>query len=181
MAEGILLGMGLACHWHRSRLAPFVDGALGTRPAASVSAHLRRCQRCRKAIEEASRLRQMLRSALPPEGPPDWGGFWPGIESRIRSEPPRPIRAAWWLPLWKPVWGHPRMALGGAMAVCALLLWSIWPVAQTEAPVAWAGPVVVQDVHTSDPDGSVMVYSSPDHPTVIWVFALEGRPAGVNR
>jgi hypothetical protein len=123
----------------------------------------------------------MIRSSLPEEAPPDWGGFWPGIESRILSEPPRPVRDAWWLPVWRPVWSHPRMALGGAAAACGLLLWAIWPVPDGEPPVAWGGRVAVQAVHTADPDGSVMVYSSPDHPTVIWVFGSDGRPAELSR
>jgi hypothetical protein len=42
--------------------------------------------------------------------------------------------------------------------------------------MASAGPVVVQDVATEDPDGSVMVYADGERGpeqgvTVIWVFA----------
>ncbi len=56
-------------------------------------------------------------------------------------------------------------------AVFALTL-SFWPGGEVVVPgAAWAGPVVVQDVSSSDPHRGVMVYSNPDHDvTVIWVF-----------
>lgn len=58
-----------------------------------------------------------------------------------------------------------------------LLAFSIWPAGE-RIPRAWATPVVVQDVGTSDPEGSVMVYSSPDYGvTVIWLFPSQ-PPAG---
>jgi hypothetical protein len=60
-------------------------------------------------------------------------------------------------------------------AVFALTL-SFWPGGgEVVVPgAAWAGPVVVQDVSSSDPHRGVMVYSNPDHDvTVIWVFNPE--------
>ena len=71
------------------------------------------------------------------------------------------------------------MATSGALAI--LLAVSIWPGDEGEVQIAGAEPVIVQDVDTPDPDGSVMVYSAPDHGpergvTVIWVFAsADGR------
>jgi len=57
-------------------------------------------------------------------------------------------------------------------AVLAVTL-SLWPGQQVQVP-AWAGPVVVQDVGTPDPERTVMVYSTPDQAlTVIWLFPLE--------
>jgi hypothetical protein len=112
--------------------------------------------------------------AVPPE--PDWAGFWTAVRARIDTEPARPIREPWWLPFWKPVWGHPRVALATGLATVTLLSVPFWPVDEGEFLPAWAGPVMVQDVGTADPDGSVMVYSDSDRGsergvTVIWVFA----------
>jgi len=46
----------------------------------------------------------------------------------------------------------------------------LWPSAETTT-AAIAAPVQVQDVSTTDPSRSVMVYSNPDDDvTVIWVF-----------
>ncbi len=68
--------------------------------------------------------------------------------------------------------GHPRLALGGVMAVVFAFTLSFWPGSEVGVPgAAWASPVVVQDVSSSDPHRGVMVYSNPDHDvTVIWVF-----------
>jgi hypothetical protein len=86
---------------------------------------------------------------------------------RIAGEAPQPIRESWWLPFWKPVWGHPRVALGSLMVSSLALGLVLWP----SPPVALAARVVVQEVSSADPDRSVMVYSSPDDDvTVIWVF-----------
>jgi hypothetical protein len=70
------------------------------------------------------------------------------------------------------------MALATGVATAALLGVSFWPGGEGEIPLASAAPVVVQDVATGDPEGSVMVYTAPDHGpdrgvTVIWVFASD--------
>jgi hypothetical protein len=124
-------------------------------------------------------LRREVKALAPDVVEPDWTGLWPGVQARLRSEAGRPIREAWWRPFWKPVWGHPRMALATSGALAVLLAVSFWPANEGEISVASAEPVVVQDVDTPDPDGSVMVYSAPDRGpdrgvTVIWVFASAG-------
>ena len=79
-------------------------------------------------------------------------------------------RDPWWLPFWKPVWGHPRVALGGLVISGLAAALVLWPSAET-TKAAMAAPVQVQDVSTTDPSRSVMVYSNPDDDvTVIWVF-----------
>lgn len=126
-------------------------------------------------------LRHALRESASPVAEPSWTGFWPGVQARLRTETARPIREAWWRPLWKPVWGHPRMAMATSGVLAVLLAVSFWPGDPGEVQIAGAEPVVVQDVDTPDPDGSVMVYSAPDRGpdrgvTVIWVFAsADGR------
>ncbi|HET8578684.1 MAG TPA: zf-HC2 domain-containing protein [Methylomirabilota bacterium] len=162
----------LACLWIRGRLERLMDGALGLRAARAAEAHLGRCEGCRAERDRLNRLHALLRESLTAPADPDWGRFWPGLRTRILREHPEPVREPWWLPLWKPFWGHPRLAVGGVMAAVFALTLSFWPGGDVAAPpAAWAGPVVVQDVATSDPQRGVMVYSSPDHDvTVIWVF-----------
>ena len=162
----------LACLWIRPRLERYADGALGARSARSVAAHISGCAPCMQHVERQTRLQSLIRSTLPEPAELEWAGFWPGIESRIAREAPRAMRDPWWIPLWKPFWGHPRVALGSALAAGLLLTLSLWPVGDRQSAVAWAGPVVVHDVSTPDPDQSVMVYSSPDQSlTVIWLFS----------
>jgi anti-sigma factor RsiW len=168
----------LACLWIRRRLEPFVDGALGSRAARSIGAHLGRCEACRAERDRLNRLRALLQENLTAPADPDWARFWPGVRTRVLGELTEPFKEAWWLPLWKPFWGHPRLAVSGVMAAVFALTLSFWPGSEvTVPPAAWAGPVVVQDVAASDPHRGVMVYSSPDHDvTVIWVFNPEESP-----
>ena len=100
-------------------------------------------------------------------GPSDWTGFWPAVRVRIETEAPRPFRESWWLPLWKPIWGHPRLATSTVMAAVVLMAVSLQSVSNDPAV-----PVMVHDVATSNPRDSVMVYSNKDA-TVIWMFAAD--------
>jgi len=155
------------CLWNRPRLERLVDGALGPRAGRWTTSHAARCARCGGEVEQLTRIRMLVRSAAPEVVDPEWAGFWPAVRARIASEAPRPVRESWWLPYWKPVWGHPRVALGSLMVSGLALGLMLWP----GAPVTLAAPVVVQEVSSADPDRSVMVYSSPDDDvTVIWVF-----------
>jgi hypothetical protein len=157
----------LGCLWNRPRLERLVDGTLGPRAGRWASAHAARCARCGGEVEQLTRIRQLVQSAAPHVADPDWAGFWPAVRAGIAREAPRPVRESWWLPYWKPVWGHPRVALGSLMVSSLALALVFWP----GAPVTLAAPVVVQEVSSADPDRSVMVYSSPDDDvTVIWVF-----------
>jgi hypothetical protein len=162
----------LGCLWNRPRLERYADRALGPRLTRLVGGHLARCARCSAYVDSQARLRDLVKSALPDVAEPSWAGFWPGIQAGIARARPRRIKDAWWIPLWRPFWGHPRLALGGAMAAGLALTLVFWPAADNPGSMAWAGPVVVQDVSTPDPDQSVMVYSSPDQAlTVIWLFS----------
>lgn len=161
----------LGCLWSRPRLERLVDGATGARLDRMASAHVVRCAACRGEVERLSRLRALVRSAQVETADPDWSGFWPAVRLRIASEAPRPIRDPWWLPFWKPVWGHPRMALGGFVVSSLAAVLVLWPSPPATMSTAVAAPVQVQDVSTYDPDRGVMVYSNPDDDmTVIWVF-----------
>lgn len=160
----------LGCLWNRSRLERLVDGALGPRAGRAATSHAARCARCGGEVEQLTRLRQLVRSATPDLADPDWAGFWPSVRQRIAVEAPRPIRESWWLPFWKPVWGHPRVALGSLMVSGLAAALVLWPSPRVTGPT-FAAPVTVQEVSSADPDRSVMVYSSPDDDvTVIWVF-----------
>ena len=157
----------LGCLWSRPRLERLVDGALGPRAGRWTTSHAARCARCGGEVEQLTRIRLLVRSAAPDVADPEWTGFWPAVRVRIASEAPRPVRESWWLPYWKPVWGHPRVALGSLMVSSLALGVMLWP----GAPVTLAAPVTVQEDSSADPNRSVMVYSSPDDDvTVIWVF-----------
>jgi anti-sigma factor RsiW len=163
---------GLGCLWNRLRLERWADGALSAAGTRFVTAHLNRCSTCHAEADRLTRLRTLVRSVALDPAEPDWSGFWPGVRARILSETPRPIRDAWWLPLWKPVWGHPRLAAGGLVVAALAALFVVWPGSNGQVPQASAAPVVVQDVWAPHPAQSVMVYSSPEEDvTVIWVFS----------
>ncbi len=164
-----------ACLWNRSRLERYADGALSPRVKRSVEAHLARCGRCLLRVEGQMHLQGLVKSALPEPAEPDWAGFWPGVQARIVRDPPKAIRDPWWAPLWRPVWGHPRLAVSGAMVAALALIFTLWPGRGGQVPAVWAaGQVVVQDINTTDPERAVMVYSTPDQAlTVIWLFPVE--------
>jgi hypothetical protein len=157
----------MSCAWVRTRLERQADGALGTRAGRFVAAHLGRCAACRTASEDLARLKALVLQESPQAIEPDWSGFWVTVRARIMSEKPRPVRESWWVPYWKPFWGHPRLAFGGALLMVLVTAFTFWPADDA----AFASPVSVQDVSADDPERSVMVYSSRVHGvTVIWVF-----------
>lgn len=136
-----------------------------------ATAHAARCAECQGRVDRLRKLRGLIRSTQVEVADPDWSGFWTSVRLRIAREAPRPHREAWWMPYWKPVWGHPRMALGSLVVSTLALALVMWSSPQGTVPRASAAPVQVQDVSTTDPDRSVMVYSNPDDDvTVIWVF-----------
>jgi anti-sigma factor RsiW len=160
----------LGCLWNRSRLERLVDGALGPRTERMATSHASRCVDCGGEVARLRRLRSLVQGAQVPMVEPDWSGFWPSIRQRIATERPAPVRDPWWLLYWKPVWGHPRVALGGLVVSSLVAALVLWPSLET-TKTASAAPVQVQDVSAADPDRSVMVYSNPDDDvTVIWVF-----------
>ena len=82
-----------------------------------AASHAARCADCRAEVERLRRLRTLVQSAEARVVDPDWVGFWPAVRQRIAAEHPAPVRDAWWLPFWRPVWGHPRVALGGLVGL----------------------------------------------------------------
>jgi anti-sigma factor RsiW len=157
----------LSCIVVRSRLERHADSALGPRTARFVAGHLSGCSACQAVSEKWTRLRTLVRAAASGPAEPDWSGFWTPIRARIVSEEPRPVRESWWIPFWKPVWGHPRLAFGAALLGVLVVTFSFWPADEA----AFASQVNVQDVSADDPGRSVMVYTSRDPGvTVIWVF-----------
>jgi len=157
----------MSCAWVRPRLDRHIDGDLEGRAGRFVAGHLERCDGCRAASEGLARLKAVVRQASPQAVEPDWSGFWVTVRARIMREEPRPVRESWWVPFWKPVWGHPRLAFGAVLLAVLVTGFTFWPVDDA----AYASPVRVQDVSADDPERSVMVYSSRAHGvTVIWVF-----------
>ena len=159
------------CLWNRPRLERLVDGALGSWMGRVAAQHASRCPGCGLEVQRLRRLRVLLRSAEADVADPEWSQFWPAVRTRIAQEAPAPVRDAWWLPYWKPVWGHPRVALSGLVISTLAIALVFWPSVHAPVARAVASPVEVQDVSTPDPNRSVMVFSNPeDDVTVIWVF-----------
>jgi len=161
----------LWCLPHRSHLEAQAAGRLEGGRARRVERHVSRCASCRRTVQQLRRIRALVRVAAPDPAEPDWSSFWPAVRYRIETEAPRPFRDAWWLPLWKPVWGHPRMA-AAAMASAVIASVSLWPVGG-DVTTALVEPITIQDVATGEPNRSVMVYSNKDDVTVIWLLAAE--------
>jgi len=165
----------LACLWARPRVERHIDGALGPRTARFIESHLGSCGGCLARAQGLRRLRSLVSASAIRAEEPDWSGFWPGVQARILRERTRPVRDTWWLPLWRPFWGHPRLSLGGALAAGLLVALSMWPVSDPEHVPLWSGSVIVQHASTPDPEKSVMVYSIPDPSvTVIWLLDSNG-------
>jgi anti-sigma factor RsiW len=184
----------LTCFRTRRRIGAYLDGALEADAAASAARHLAECASCRREAEGLQRMKALLQRALSPEAvpaPPDWTAFWPGIL--------RGIEAGRRAPAAKPHtgWRRTRWALGGAL-VAALVTGttlSQWQEQrQTAAPPvlekpvlvsttagddpvplapAVDDPVLISSADTEHPDGSVMIYHTPERDmSVVWVFGV---------
>ncbi len=153
----------------RQHIGAYLDGALGESEAQATAAHLSGCGRCQREAERLRRLHGLLQEAVPAGTPPDWGGFWPGIVRGIEeARQPRPaLRTLAWPQLgWRP-----RLAVGGALVVLLAASVMFWQAFYTSGDPEGPGPAVVTSAHTEIPDGSLMVYNSPEHNlAVVWVF-----------
>jgi anti-sigma factor RsiW len=151
----------------RQRIGAYLDGALGESEARATAAHLSGCGPCQREAERLRRLHGLLQEAVPAGAPPDWGDFWPGIVRGIeaaRRPSPSPRTFAWPRLGWKP-----GLAVGGALVVLLTASLVLWQAFYT--PGDPEGLVVVTSAHTDIPDGSLMVYNSPEHNlALVWVF-----------
>ena len=199
------------CWLTRRRLDAYQDGELAPAARARTAAHLERCRDCAAELAALGRLRAELRTlevpAEVPEPPePVWEAFWPQVQARFAVAPAETATSFPALGrrrgFWEPLLGHPRLALGSALAAAAVVVLAVvapWKgvVRQPEAPpiVAPGGPsgvslpggtstdiasttpdppLVVHAVETADPDSSVMVFTNEEPGvTVVWVFDLE--------
>ncbi len=156
----------------RGRLAAYLDGALSGKQAEAVAAHLQGCVGCGQEAARLERLGDLLRATLSVPDP-DWSGFWDGVRRRILTERPSPWREPWWIGFWRQIGGHRRLAVGGALASLLLLGALLWPRGPQE-PLILSPAVVVNALETAQPEGNLMVFTSPeDEMTVIWVFGLD--------
>jgi anti-sigma factor RsiW len=149
----------------RHRLGAYLDGALPARAARATKAHLTACLTCQGEAEALRRLRAALGRSLTPREP-DWTGFWQGI---VRGVEDQLLRAPLPEPTYRRFASWPRWTAGGALAAGLALSLTLWQGGGT--PTLSDPPVVVNAASTAHPDGSVMVYSTPDNAvTVVWVF-----------
>ena len=153
----------------RQRIGAYLDGALGEPAARATAAHLAGCQRCQREAERLRRLHGLIQEAVPAAAPPDWRGFWPGIVRGIdeaRRPSPAPRARVWPRLGWRP-----RLAVGGALVVvlASLMFWQAFYTLPDPD-----GLVVVRSARTEIPDGTLMVYASPEHDlAVVWLFEAE--------
>lgn len=160
----------LICLRVRRRIGAYLDGALEGAQAEAAARHLAGCTTCRGEADGLRRTRALLQRSLSPAvaaSGPDWTGFWPGIVRGIEdARRAAPAAAA------RRVWLRPRWALGGALVAALLVTVTVWQTTQT--PPAFDAPVIVRAANTEHPQGSVMVYHTPDQGmTVVWVFGLD--------
>ncbi len=159
----------LRCFWMRGRLAAYVDGALSAKQAEAVAAHLQGCVGCGQEAARLERLGELVRATLSVSDP-GWSGFWDGVRRRILTERPSPWREAWWTGFWQQIGGHRRLAVGGALAGLLLLAATLWPRGLQETLIL-PSAVVVNALEVAQPEGNLMVFTSPeDEMTVLWVF-----------
>ena len=165
--------MSVFCALWRRRLGGYLDGALAPLQRRAVRRHLTKCSACQDELEELTRLRYLIKAAAAASSSePDWSTFWPAIRSRILKQ--ENARRASGRRVWAPVFGHPRVALGSALAGMVLLAVVFW-----QGLSWWTGPhqaeaVTVHSVETGDPTSTVMVFTSPDKAlTVVWIFGLD--------
>ena len=135
------------CWLTRRRLSAFCDGEVGTAQGLRIEAHLERCSGCSAEFDGLNRLRRWLKEPERPEmavPAATWDTFWPGVRARLADVPALSARRPWLVRLWEPVAGHPRLALGSALAATAIAVLAIspaWQVAlQAPAPSRSASP-----------------------------------------
>ena len=157
----------------RRQLTPYLGKALSPARESGVARHLRECAGCRREASRLEGLVALLGASLPAAPDPDWSDFWPGVRARIVTGDHAALREGWWWRLWhQPGW-YPRLALGGGLAGLLLAATVLWQSGYQQLPALPLG-VVVSALETPDPNGNVMVFSSPaDEMTVVWVFGLD--------
>ena len=160
----------LNCFRTRRRIGAYLDGALEGDAAASAARHLAECAACRREAEGLQRVKALLQSALGPSAAPaepDWSGFWPGVLRGIEDARRAPTAGA------RRVSRRARWALGGALAAALLISATLWQWQAASPPVA-ESPIVVTSADTDHPDGSVMIYNTPERDmAVVWVFGVD--------
>jgi anti-sigma factor RsiW len=151
----------------RRRIGAYLDGALGEPEARMTAAHLTGCSRCQQEAERLQRLHGLIQQALAAPPAPDWTGLWPGVVRGI-EQARRPASAAPAVSRRRFGW-RPRLAVAGTLVVLAGSMF-VWQTLDTRPDPE--GLVVVRSARTEIPDGSLMVYASPDHDlAVVWVFS----------
>ena len=107
----------MLCQQFENKVWDYISGRLARRPVERFSAHLKECSRCRKTLEKAGKLLELLQAEQAPVPPAAYrDSFWPRLREKImaREVTPRPRFVIRFNPLY-------YAGLGAAVAV--LILW----------------------------------------------------------
>jgi anti-sigma factor RsiW len=111
---------GSSCAGYEALLEDFVSGELGGADAKSLAEHLKGCNGCRAAFQEAAASVRLLRVAEPT---PDPGpGFARAVMARIRAEQSAAEGRSFWQPFISMAW---RFAATAALSLVALMTYDV--------------------------------------------------------
>ena len=192
----------LTCFRTRRRIGAYLDGALEADAAASAARHLAECASCRREAEDLRRMKALLQRVLSPEtvsASPDWTAFWPGILRGIeagRRAPAAKLHTGWRRARWAlggalvvalvigatlSQWQAPRQeprqeqTQTAASPVLEKPVLVSTTAGEDTLPLGTAveDPVLISSADTEHPDGSVMIYHTPERDmSVVWVFGV---------
>ncbi|MFH1039251.1 MAG: zf-HC2 domain-containing protein [PVC group bacterium] len=147
----------MLCKEFEKRVWDYLGGRIPRSPAEKFEAHLQKCPRCRETLARAEKLRELLRTAAPPDpGPAYLAAFWPRLRAKL-ADRGKAVRARSFIRL-NPLY---YAALGTAAA--ALVLWVSLqePAVPASPPGGHRECVLALASCPSDPEISPVDFVSP--------------------
>lgn len=147
----------MTCRKVRKALPLMAGGDLPARKERNVQAHLERCARCRRELEEYRLALGRIKAAAGAEGAGDWSeAEWKALMARVTGTRPGKERA--------PVRVRPRWALASGLAAVAVLALLVVRITNTGLKPEGAPPAAGPDVV------SVTMVSHETGLQVVWFF-----------